>query len=197
MKKKEVLDQLVARGGGTIRVSDIDAAGVSKTYFYDYVRRYELRKAGHGIYQTADAWDDPFVLLQSRCSQAIFSHDTALFFHDLTDREPLHLSVTVKTGYNPHRLKSSGIIVYSIKKELHDLGVINAKTPYGNVVKVYDRERTICDMIRSRGKLETDTVLTAIKQYTGQKEKDINKLLKYAKALHVENIVRNYLEVLL
>ena len=60
---------------------------------------------------------DAMYLLHLRCPQAVFSHETALFFHNLTDREPLAYSITVKTGYNPTRLKSEGVQVFTIKAE--------------------------------------------------------------------------------
>ena len=51
------------------------------------------------------------------------------FFHDLTDREPLAYSVTVKTGYNPTRLKGEGVQVFTIKAELHEVGLTAAQDP--------------------------------------------------------------------
>ena len=51
-------------------------------------------------------------LLHLRCAQAVFFHESALFFHDLTDREPSPYSITVKTGYNPASLQADGIKVY-------------------------------------------------------------------------------------
>ena len=60
-------------------------------------------------------------LIHLRFEQAVFSHETALFFHDLTDREPTEYTVTVKTGYNPTRLKAEGLQVFTIKAELHDV----------------------------------------------------------------------------
>ena len=61
-------------------------------------------------------------LVHLRCKQAVFSHETALFFHDLTDREPLVYEITVKTGYNPSKLKEDGIKVYTIKKNSMEKG---------------------------------------------------------------------------
>ena len=197
MTKKNTLDQLKKKNDGTMVLKDATAAGVSKTYFYSYIEKLGMVRSGRGVYQTKDTWVDDFALLQRRCPEAVFSHDTALFFHDLTDREPHHLSVTVKTGYNPHRLKKDGVIVYSIKEGLLDLGSTVMTSPYGNSVKVYDVERTICDVIRSRNRLETDAVLNAVKQYAKRRDKDIHKLMKYAADLHVDKIVRHYLEVLL
>ena len=79
------------------------------------------------------------------------------FFHNLTDREPSKYSITVKNGDNPVGLKADGIKVYTITKELHDLGVIMMKTSFVHSVPVYDAERTVCDNIRSRNGIEMQT----------------------------------------
>ncbi|MDD4565896.1 MAG: hypothetical protein PHE79_10550 [Eubacteriales bacterium] len=52
---------------------------------------------------------DGTYLLQCAHPNAVFSHETALFLHDLTDREPLQYAVTVKSGYNPVRLNEKGV----------------------------------------------------------------------------------------
>jgi predicted transcriptional regulator of viral defense system len=136
-------------------------------------------------------------LLHLRCEQAVFSHETALFFHDLTDREPTEYSITVKTGYNPSYLKADGVHVYTIKKELHDIGATTMQTTFGNPVPVYDMERTICDLIRSRSSLEAYTLQEGLKQYTKRQDKNLRLLMQYATLFRVEKILRQYLEVLL
>ena len=136
-------------------------------------------------------------LLHLRCPQAVFSHDTALFLHDLTDREPLAYTVTVKSGYNPHRLKDDGVNVYRIKAELHSLGLSQTNTPFGNPVAVYDLERTVCDVVRSRSGMDAQILRDALRRYTGRRDRDLRRLMRYAGAFHVENILRRYLEVLL
>ena len=87
--------------------------------------------------------------------------------------------------------------MYTIKKEFYDLGLSQAETPFGNTVAVYDPERTICDVIRSRNKLGTETFLAALKLYAATPKKDLNKLNSYAKKMRVSNVLRQYLEVLL
>ena len=136
-------------------------------------------------------------ILHLRCSQAVFSHETALFFHDLTDREPLKYSITVKTGYNPSRLQEDGFQVYTVKKELHELGTTMMQTSLGHSVPVYDMERTICDVLRSRSNIEMQVFQDALKQYAKRKDKNLRILMRYASLFHVEKILRPYLEVLL
>lgn len=197
MSQFQQLDQLMERQDGMLRTGEALAAGISKPVFYQFVRSRGLEQAAHGIYLSKDAWVDAMYLLHLRCPQAIFSHETALFFHDLTDREPNPYSITVKTGYNPASLQADGIKVYTIKKELHDVGIVTMNTPFGNPVPVYDMERTICDLIRSRSGIETQTFQDALKQYAKRKDKNLRKLMRYAQMFRVEKLLRQYLEVLL
>ena len=196
-----------------LRTGQALAAGISKPVFYQFVQSRGLEQAAHGIYLSKDAWVDAMYLLHLRCPQAVFSHETALFFHDLTDREPLAYSITVKTGYNPTRLKSEGITVktgynptrlksegvqvFTIKAELYEVGLSTSQTPFGHDVPVYDMERTICDVLRSRSHIEMQTFQDALKAYVHRKDKDLRTLVRYAKLFRVEKILRQYLEVLL
>lgn len=141
------------------------AAGIVKPTFYLYVKEKGLERMAHGIFLSPDAWADSMYVLHLRCEQAIFSHDTALFFHDLTDREPMQYTITVKTGYNPTKLKADGIQVYTVKKELQEVGRTMAKTSFGHEVPVYDMERTICDLIRNLSKEKSADAQILMRNY--------------------------------
>ena len=193
----ELLDDMLSRQNGLLQTNQIVTAGISKSVFYQYIKSRKLERIAHGIYISDEAWIDGMYLLHLRCGQAVFSHESALFFHDLTDREPSAYSITVKTGYNPSKLKEDGIRVFTIKKELHDIGLTTALTPFGHTVPIYDMERTICDLIRSRRHIEMQTFQDALKQYSRRKDKNLRVLMKYATLFHVEKILRQYLEVLL
>ena len=197
MKVKKRLDQLLEEWGGTIRTSQALKAGISKPTFYAYIKERGLEKVAHGVYVSPDAWIDPMYLLSLRYRQAIFSHETALFFLDLTDREPVRYSITLKTGYNPSKLWADGFQVYTIKGDLHGIGMINSETPFGHQVPVYDMERTICDLLRSRNDIDIQVFRDALRGYVCRKEKDLRTLMRYAGIFHVEKQLRPYLEVLL
>ncbi|MBE5936078.1 MAG: abortive phage infection protein [Lachnospiraceae bacterium] len=197
MTQREKIEELLLKNKGIIQTSKIVEEGISKTYFYEYVKDNNLEKLSHGIYMTRDAWVDTMYLIYHRCKQAVFSHETALYLHDLTDREPLIFEVTLKTGYNPTKLKKDGIQTYTVKSELHEEGIELMKTSFGHEVPVYNMERTICDIIRNRNNTEIQTLQNALKQYVKRKDKNIQLLMQYAKAFRVEKILRQYLEVLL
>lgn len=197
MTRFEQLEQMLTEHGGMLQTTQVTAEGISKPIFYDFIREKKLEQAAHGVYVSQDTWVDSMFLIHLRCGQAVFSHETALFFHDLTDREPSPYSVTVKRGYSPSRLKADGVAVYTIKQELHEIGIVNLQTSFGHPVPVYDMERTICDLIRSRNNIEIQTLQGALKQYARQKDKNLRMLMNYAGLFHVEKILRQYLEVLL
>ena len=141
---------------------------------------------------------------QMRCSFCIcvvvklyFLTKLHCFFHDLTDREPLKYTITVRNGYNPSRLQEDGFQVYTVKKDLHEIGITTMLTSFGHSVPVYDMERTICDLLRSRKNIEMQVFQDALKQYAKRKDKNLRMLMKYAAMFHVEKILRPYLEVLL
>ena len=197
MTANERLDLLFERNSGILKTAQVLENGISKSTFYAYAKQHGVKQVAHGVYVSPDAWTDAMYLLHLRCAQAVFSHESALFFHDLTDREPSPYSITVKTGYNPSSLQADGIKVYTIRKELHDMGIVTMNTPFGHPVLVYDMERTICDLIRSRSGIEVQTFQDALKQYAKRKDKDLRKLMRYAQMFHVEKLLRQYLEVLL
>ncbi len=197
MKYKETLEQHIFDHKRIIQTAEALELGISKPDFYDFIRENQFERVSHGVYISKEAWVDAMYILSLRSKQAVFSHETALFLHDLTDREPLAYSVTVKTGYNPSRLKDDGIKVYTIKKELYEVGLTSIQTPFGNTVQTYDMERTVCDIVRSRSQMEIQTFQDALKQYTNRKDKNFRLLMRYAQKFQVDKILNKYLEVLL
>jgi len=197
MNKIELMDVLLEQNKGIIETASITAAGISKPYFAEYVKKHHLERVSHGIYVSMDAWMDHMYLLQLRYDQAIFSHETALFLHDLTDREPIQYAVTVKTGYNTSKLLDTNAKVYTIRKDLYVLGETEATTSFGHVVRIYNKERTVCDIVRSRSRVEIQTFQDALKQYSKSKDKNLRQLMEYARKFHIERIMNQYMEVLL
>lgn len=172
-------------------------SGVSKYKFYQFLKDNEYEQIGHGVYAAKDAWVDELKLIHERCPQGVFSHDEAFYYYGLTDREPLTHTLTMYSGYNAHRLTADGIKVYTVKKELLDLGKTTVTDHLGNDIPMYDLERTVCDLIRSRNSIEVQDFNSVLKAYVSRKDKNLNRLMEYAKLFRVEKILRRYMEVLL
>jgi len=145
MTKFETLDSLIQKNKGFIRTAEAEASGISRTYFGQYIKERNLERAAHGLYMSQDAWDDEMYVIQVRYPSAVFSHETASYLLDLAEREPIQFAVTLKEGASTAGLTKHGIKTYKVKAELFEEGVIEAQTPTGQTVRVYNAERTICD----------------------------------------------------
>lgn len=195
--KYEKLDKLLLQQNGILRTADLQTIGVSRAYFSTYMKDRGLERIAHGVYLAPDSLGDDFFILQSRWPKAVFSHEAALYLWGLAEREPLPITVTLKAGYNATNLTTEGIKVYKVKPELYELGKTETTSPGGHLVTVYDAERSICDLFRSRSQVEVQDLHSALQNYLREKRKNIPLLMRYAKALHVDRIMKPYLEALL
>ena len=130
----ETLDDLLHERNGILRTSDALARGITKSQFYEYVNSAKLEKAAHGIYVSADMLTDELYLLQARFPRAVFSHEAALYLHDLSEYEPLPLTVTVPASYNSTGLTRKGVKVYYVKPEWYTLGLIEIPSFGGHLL---------------------------------------------------------------
>lgn len=195
--KFQMLDEMLQKNNGFLKTKDVVEAGVSRQYFSVYVRERKLERIAHGLYMSQDAWDDELYVIQTRYPLAVFSHETALYLLNLAEREPLRHSVSLKAGTNAAGLTTQGVKVYKVRESLFGEGITERKTPAGHTIRVYNLERSICDLIRSRRNIETQELTAAIRGYVRLKDKNIPLLIRIAKAFSVEKIIRQYLEVLL
>ena len=197
MNEVNIFDRLLEEQNGYIRLIDAQNEGVSKSAVLDYVRKKEMEKVSPGIYISPDAWEDRLYLIQLRNRKIIFSHETALYIHNLSDREPFAPVITVERGYNAKHLKDKGIIVHTVRPEWIELGLTEEKTFTGNTVRIYDRERCICDIIKNKNRMDIQVFQMALRFYFSGSDKNIHKLMGYARIMGISDKVRQYTEVLL
>lgn len=155
----------------------------------EFVKQGKLERISHGIYITPEVWEDKMLLRQLRRDKMIYSHETALFLHDLTDRDPVAYCVTVPAGYHTSKLKQEGLIVHTVKKELLNTGLCTKQTTFGNDIRTYNMERSICDILRDRRNQDAVVVSDALKRYVRKQDKNLNQLMKYARFLRVEKVL--------
>lgn len=193
----EKLRALLMQKEGTVTTAEANKIGILNERLRLLVKSGELERAAFGVYVLPDEFIDKMYIAQLKRPKIIYSHETALFLHDLTDRDPISYAVTVPAGYNIAQLRKEGFTVYSIKRELHDLGVTKLTTMFGYIVIVYGLERTICDCLRSRNRMDISVVTDAVKRYVLRKDKNLYTLMKMAETFGVSKLVRSYMEVLL
>ena len=193
----EKIRTIVKDQNGLLLTSDLSQLGIPRTYLSILEKKGEVQRISRGVYSAGGIIVDEMVAIQARYKGAIFSHETAAYLLDLTDRTPLFYSVTVPSGYNATSLKTMGMKVYFVNRELYRLGSIAVKSPHGNDIRSFNLERTICDVLRSRNQMDIQQVNEVLKRYVKKREMDLDLLYQYARQFGIQKIVREYIEVLL
>ena len=155
-----------------------------------------IKKIDRGVYGLSNVKKDDFALIQYRYDRCIFSGITALSLHGLSDHISESYHITLPQGYNPSSLKDCPwelSITRSVPK-IYDLGKTEIATEQGNVITVYDKERSLCDILRGRG-MPPFIVKAAMKRYFTSYDKDPDLLRYYAEELHVSDRVSFFLEL--
>lgn len=197
MKTSQAIAKIISDNNGYLFTSDAVQNGISRQSVIEYVNANGLEKVAHGIYITQETWDDPLFILQNRNPNIVFSHEYALQLHGLTEKEPDTLVVSVPRGYNATHLKQQDVKVHTVVKDYFDIGITQAKTFYGNTVRVYDRERTICDIIRNKDNMDIQVFSYAIKQYMRSRDKNLPRLSEYGRIFKISDKIHIYTEVML
>lgn len=197
MNYLEKLEKLIQKQHGTVLSGDLDLYEIPRTYLQMMVAEGKLERVDRGVYVSIDAIEDEMYAMQTKYPKLIYSHETALYLHGLSDRTPFEYSASVPSGYKVVGSVADRFKIYYIKKELHELGVETVKSSHGNRIRTYDVERTVCDLIRSRSRIDVQILNDALKRFVRLKSADHSILLEYARKLKVESVLKSYLEVLI
>ncbi len=191
------LINLAKANNGYVSTSIVSAAHIPRRCLAESVSAGELLQVCRGLYALPDTWEDPFYIAQYRFAKGIFSDDTALYLHNMCDRVPLSLTMTFSRNYNKSNAKDQGLTCRSCADEMLSLGVTTVKTSYGNMVRAYDLERTLCDLLRGQRVIDEQIVIPAMQAYMKSPHRNLSLLMEYADALGVERKIRSYVRVLL
>lgn len=190
---KELLE---TSADGIITAEQVTSAGLHRSVLQKLVENGELSRFGYGLYVRTDVWEDELYLLQKIYKRGIYSHDTALYLLNYSERTPAHYTMTFPKGYNSSSLKQKNIRIKRVVPSNYSFGITEVTSPCGNPLRVYNLERTLCDILRGNDG-DIQIVGAAMKRYAAAKEKDIHRLMQYADLLRVKPKVLHYMEVLL
>ncbi|MFI3115534.1 MAG: type IV toxin-antitoxin system AbiEi family antitoxin domain-containing protein [Clostridia bacterium] len=197
MTQSDAILNLAKKNNGIVTTKMVVEQNLNRSMLTYLCDKGGLEKTARGVYILPNVFEDEFINLQSRFQKGVFSLETALFLHDLTDRTPVNFNMTFPEDYNLTQVKLQGVRCGRSKLEFYDTGIIEILTPSNNKVRVYSVEKTLCDILITRNRVDIGIISTAFKRYKDLDKKNIPLLSKYAKMLRVEKKVRTYLEVLL
>jgi len=193
--RKTIIDY-AAENNGFVESSWCVKENVPTTYLTRMVKTGELYRIDRGVYSVNKSNYDQFYIFQQKNKVAVFSFLNALYLIGETDLIPDYLEVTVYAGYNAAHFPE-GTIVHYVSKENLLLGKITAHSPMGNLVSCYDFERTVCDIICNRSKVDGELFSKTVQSYAMSSKRNLTKLFSYAKNMKCLPRVQEVMEVVL
>lgn len=184
----DTIKQIMDTNNGMLSTRMIEPLNISRQYLSIMENNNEIEKVSRGIYLSPSAFEDSYFSFQQKYKKAIFSHMNALYFYGMTEEFPYNYTVTVPQSYHVDTVNEKCNVFY-VSDDIYEIGVVEVETPSGNKVRAYDKERCICDIIRSKGRMDSEQVKKTIKQYMRSRDKDIAKLYDYAKRMRISEKV--------
>lgn len=194
MNYRKQIEIHLKKSGGIITSAYCRENNIPTVYLSRLAKEGKLFRVQKGIYIIEDGDYDDYYFFQYQYRKAIFSYETALFLLGVTDKIPWRIDVTVYNGYKFNEKQDTLNINY-VKKSIYNLGIIQKKTMFGNIVNVYSYERILCDFIYNKEKMDTEVYVKLIRSYSKYKDKDIHSLYEIARKMGIEDKVKEVMEV--
>jgi predicted transcriptional regulator of viral defense system len=194
MDYKKQIEQYLEKSGGIITASYCRSKKIPTVYLSRLVREGVLLRIAEGFYISEEGIYDEYYLFQYRFKKVIFSYETAMHLLGITDKIPQGMDVTVCSSYKFNKVPI-GVNIHYVNKEIHDLGVIEARTMFNNPVRIYSYERTLCDFISHKDRMDIEVYVKLIRSYSKYAKKNIHALYEIATRMGINEEVKAIMEV--
>ena len=190
----EIIESIMKMNNGYVTSKELSNLGIHRMYLNIMKEKGMIEKVGNGIYIDSSKIEDSYFVFCLELPNIIYSHMTALYFHGFSIKAPNDkYDITVPNNYFNYKIKNHN--VFYVDREIYELGLIQIDTPMGNKVKAYDMERCICDIIRSKNRMDSEFVKHSVREYIKRKDKDLIRLSKYADKMGIKKEVMDFMEV--
>lgn len=200
-ESQNILMELVAneveKNNGFVFLATLKDSGYPNQSSLNYLKKEGFEKISGGIYLSPLYYEDDMYVFQKRFAKGVYSHETALYLHNLSDVTPFNYTMTFPRGYHSKKIKEEPISVVWKDRSVWQEDQTTVRSSNGNDIVVYSMERTLCDMFNTRYEADEDVRLQAIVKYMKRADKNIPKLLNLAKRYNVLDKLKTYVEVLL
>lgn len=191
----EIIESFMKSNNGYVTSKMVTDLGIHRMYLNIMCEKGAIEKVGKGIYIDSKKYEDSYYVFSLENPNVIFSHMTALYFYELSIKAPSsEYDITIFNKYHNPKIKKHNI--FYVSKDIYNLGLTEVETPAGNKVKAYDMERCICDIIRSKKRMDIEHVKYSVKEYLKRKDKDLIKLSDYAEKMGIKEEVMDFVSIM-
>lgn len=192
--------RILEKNHGFARTKDFIRAGISPYYIKKLESIGEIERVKQGVYRWAGENNQPhneMVEVSKLVPKGVICLLSALSYYELTTYNPWEYHIAIHRADKKPKLPDyPPIKIYYLADAQFNIGIDEVSFD-GSVVKIYDREKTICDMVRYREKIGIDLMKEGLRNYLQFPQKNITRLVSYADKLRIRTVLQKYLEVLI
>lgn len=193
-------DLIIFRGKQNyVRTKELLEKGITNYKIMKLIDAGELEKIHQGLYMIIDPNELVSITLEDInviVENGIVSMESAVFYYELANGDKGTYTITLHRDQKPPKLDEHIFKFYYTSGKFYELG-LNIIDQNGKEVRIYDMERTICDLLKHRSKVEPGIIREVFINYLDHPDRDMEKLMRYARELRVYNVLMQYLELLL
>ncbi len=187
--------EILTSQGIIFRTKDLNAQGISNYEISKLIKEEVITKLYQGVYTLGDINNLQITDINVIVENGIISLSSAAYYYKLTTGETGKITLTLDREQKPPKLPYDLFCYYYTTSRFYDIG-LKVIDQNGRKIKIYDVERTVCDMIKHRSKYDLQMVREVIENYLARDDADVEKLIAYSKELRVYNVLIQYLEIL-
>lgn len=189
------IERLSRKYKGYISTEELLQEGITNRQIGVFVEIEMLERVCHGHYwfqccNFPKPWDYKAVEVSFSDPEAVICADSACFYLGLIDREPERLSVATRRSDRRKIQMNFPVSRHYYSERMFPEHQNILETEHGKY-RIYDIERSVCDVVRFRDGLEEDIFAYVIESYK-KRNLPVEKLLKYARELRIFNQVKRY-----
>jgi predicted transcriptional regulator of viral defense system len=197
-KIREKIKEVFYANHGYSSTGDISTAGIDRRYLRDLINEDTIEKIKQGLYRWKDVKfdvEEELINVSKIIHHGVICLVSALAYYELTTYTPGEYTIAVRRNYNIKLPNYPPIKLYYFSDKYYVDGVEKIDIN-GNIIKIYNIEKTICDCLRYEDKISKDIIVESIKEYVKRRDKNISKLMNYATKAKVRDVIQKYIEVL-
>ena len=183
---------------GYARMKDMKASGFQTRDIRKLLEKGRIEKVKPGLYRLSNlppGEEDGMVEICLAMPKAVICLSSALSFHELTTFVPTAVSFAIPASDKPAKLSRPPNEVFYFSEDQYNAGIEHHESKTGDI-RIYDPEKTVCDLFRFRNRLGEDLALEGLREYLKRRNRDLHKLMKYAEVCRVKATVSQYVKAI-
>jgi predicted transcriptional regulator of viral defense system len=192
MIEKQKIIQEFEKHGGILKTSELNELGLSSRQIKKLLQEGEISKIKYGYYELADEVNSEEAMIARLFPKAVIFLESALLHYNYTDRIPTAWQIAVDRDSEKSQYNIDYPLVEPFYQESKYLSIgVTTFEVNGVEVRIFDRDRTMCDIMRYEKKLEKEVFTNAVMRYKKDPQRNIRRLFEYAEMFNITKKVHS------